>query len=201
MKATLLASKGLRPTERLIMVAIAAHTNRDGDAWPSVATIADYAGVSVRTVQRTLAKLVHLGRLAVRQAASLATRIYRLLSGQPDTPGGDNQRDGVPNDAVRGDTHTVSPEAGEDHMKLRGQRTEPGGHRLPPRSHLPQQAFTSSGALRRPVAPSVARAADQCPTTAAAWPPIAGPADPNCWPATSGKALQHRGVHRIDSAG
>ncbi|MCI4066129.1 helix-turn-helix domain-containing protein [Micromonospora sp. R77] len=163
MKATLLASKDLRPTERLIMVAIAAHTNRDGDAWPSVATIADYAGVSVRTVQRTLAKLVHLGRLAVRQVASVATRIYRLLTGRPGTLGGDNQRGGVPNDATRGDSHGLSPEAEEDHMKLRGHRTVPAGHRQPPRGHIPQRTATSSGALRRPAASSFVRTADHCP--------------------------------------
>ncbi|PWR13462.1 hypothetical protein DKT69_20500 [Micromonospora sicca] len=45
-KAALLASKDLRPNERLVLVAIAAHTNREGQAWPSVQTIADYSGVS-----------------------------------------------------------------------------------------------------------------------------------------------------------
>ncbi|MFC4148080.1 helix-turn-helix domain-containing protein [Micromonospora mangrovi] len=163
MKAALLASKDLRPTERLIMVAIAAHTNRDGDAWPSVATIADYAGVSVRTVQRTLAKLVHLGRLAVRQVATLATRIYRLLSGHPGTSGGDSQRGGVTNDATRGDTQGLSPEAEEDHKKLRSNRTVPAGQRLPWRKRLPQQTFSVSRAATRPAAPLVGRTADQCP--------------------------------------
>ncbi|MFC4144828.1 helix-turn-helix domain-containing protein, partial [Micromonospora mangrovi] len=131
--------------------------------WPSVATIADYAGVSVRTVQRTLAKLVNLGRLAVRQVATLATRIYRLLSGRPDTSGGDIPRSGVTDDATRGDTHRLSPEAEEDHKKLRGHRSVPSGRRLSLRNRLPRQTSSASGAAGRPAASSVARTADHCP--------------------------------------
>lgn len=106
-KVAMLTSQDLRPNERLVLVAIAAHANRDGDAWPSVATIAEYVGVSVRTVQRTLAKLVQLGRLAVRQVATIATRIYRLVTG-----GGDNQREGVTTEPAGGDSLSVpvSPE-------------------------------------------------------------------------------------------
>lgn len=119
-KAALLASKDLRPNERLVLVAIAAHTNRDGDAWPSVATIANYAGVSTRTVQRVLAKLVQLGRLVVRQVANIATRVYRLVTGQPALSGGDNHGQGVTNGGPGGDTRSVSPEVGEDQTKLKG---------------------------------------------------------------------------------
>ncbi|MFG3555076.1 helix-turn-helix domain-containing protein [Micromonospora sp. NPDC047557] len=78
-KVALLASRDLRPNERLVLVAIAAHSNRDGDAWPSVATIAGYAGVSVRTVQQALAKLVQLGRLVVRRVANVATRVSAMI--------------------------------------------------------------------------------------------------------------------------
>jgi DNA-binding transcriptional MocR family regulator len=110
-KAAMLASKDLRPNERLVLVAIAAHTNRDGDAWPSVATIAEHVGCSTRTVQRALAKLVQLGRLVVRQVATIATRVYRLVIGQPQSAGGDNQRQGVTNDGPGGgDSPSVSPE-------------------------------------------------------------------------------------------
>ncbi|MEV1331681.1 helix-turn-helix domain-containing protein [Micromonospora costi] len=51
---------------------LAAHANAEGHAWPSVATLADHAGCSERTVQRALAKLVQLGRLAVSKVAGIA---------------------------------------------------------------------------------------------------------------------------------
>ncbi|MEU8086325.1 helix-turn-helix domain-containing protein [Micromonospora sp. NPDC049101] len=108
-KTALATSKDLRPNERLILVSIAAHANNEGDAWPSVATIAEYAGVSTRTVQRCLAKLVQLGRLVVRQAANIATRVYRLVTGT-STPGGDIQGPGGDNGSVGGDIPRVSPE-------------------------------------------------------------------------------------------
>ncbi|QGN50226.1 MarR family transcriptional regulator [Micromonospora sp. WMMC415] len=78
-KAALLASKDLKPTDRLVLVAIAAHSNREGQAWPSVQTIADYAGVSPRTVHRVLARLVQLGRLVVSKVAGIASNVYRLV--------------------------------------------------------------------------------------------------------------------------
>ncbi|PSK63407.1 hypothetical protein B0E53_04654 [Micromonospora sp. MH33] len=113
-KAVLLASRDLRPNERLVLVALAAHTNQDGEAWPSVATIAEYAGVSTRTVQRALAKLVQLGRLVVRQVANVATRVYRLV-----VSGGDNQRQGVTNRRPGGDSQGVTRSV-EDQTKLKG---------------------------------------------------------------------------------
>ncbi|WP_320067848.1 helix-turn-helix domain-containing protein [Micromonospora sp. RTGN7] len=120
-KAALLASKDLRGTDRLVVLAIAAHTNTAGDAWPAVATIAEYVGVSERTIQRSLARLVQAGRLAVRQVSGIATRVYRIVSdivaaavervtskGRGVTP----QGAGVPDSAARGDSQngTVSPD-------------------------------------------------------------------------------------------
>ena len=78
-KAAMLASKDLPKTDRLVVLAIAAHTNKAGDAWPSVATIAEYVGVSERTVQRALARLVAAGRLVWRHVAGIATRVYRIV--------------------------------------------------------------------------------------------------------------------------
>ncbi|MGC4856160.1 helix-turn-helix domain-containing protein [Micromonospora sp. DT4] len=117
-KAALLATKDLRGTDRLVVLAIAAHTNAAGDAWPAVATIADYVGVSERTVQRSLARLVQACRLAVRQVAGIATRVYRLVvdgvtsaikgvsSGAPGVsdqpPGGDSQSGTVSPDVEEG---------------------------------------------------------------------------------------------------
>ncbi|GAA4609558.1 DNA-binding IscR family transcriptional regulator [Actinoplanes octamycinicus] len=78
-KAALLASKDLTKNERMVMIAVAAHMNGAGDAYPSVATIAGYVGVSDRTVTRILAKLVALGRLIARTRKG-ATTIYRLAA-------------------------------------------------------------------------------------------------------------------------
>ena len=120
-KAAMLASHDLPKTERLVLIAIAAHTNSEGNAWPSVATIAEYVGCSVRTVQRCLAKLVQLGRLAVAKVAHIATRVYRLIVGQgvsSSAPGVTDSPAGVTDQAAGGDTHGVSPEV-EDHGKLK----------------------------------------------------------------------------------
>ncbi|MEU7773674.1 helix-turn-helix domain-containing protein [Micromonospora taraxaci] len=159
-KAALLASKDLRPNERLVLVAIAAHTNRDGEAWPSVGTIAEYAGVSTRTVQRVLAKLVQLGRLVVRQVANVATRVYRLVTGQPS--GGDSERQGVTNRGPGGDSPSVSPEVGEDQTKLKGRagalrRFLPGV-----KNNNPQQRQPYGYPERRGAALPVARS-ESCP--------------------------------------
>ncbi|WP_426510635.1 helix-turn-helix domain-containing protein [Dactylosporangium sp. McL0621] len=117
-KNALRASHDLPKTERLVLVAIAAHANADGDAWPSVATIADYVGCSTRTVQRALSKLVELGRLVVRKVASIATRVYRLVTGGGDTDaaGGDISARGVTDSAAGGDTQAVT-RSSEDHLE------------------------------------------------------------------------------------
>ncbi|SCG38849.1 helix-turn-helix domain-containing protein [Micromonospora coxensis] len=159
MKAALLASKDLRATERLVLVAVAAHANREGDAWPSVATIAEYAGVSVRTVQRALAKLVHLGRLAVRQVATIATRVYRLITRHPTTAGGDNQQPGVTPTRPRGDTHDLSPEA-EDHTKTTGRTAARNWRRILPTN---RPAAQPHGTPQRGAALPVTTKAGQCP--------------------------------------
>ncbi|MDW5326047.1 helix-turn-helix domain-containing protein [Plantactinospora sp. KLBMP9567] len=161
-KVALLASKDLRPNERLILVAIAAHTNRDGDAWPSVATIAEYAGVSTRTVQRALAKLVQLGRLAVRQVATIATRVYRLATRQP--AGGDNQGQGVTNGGVGGDSQGVSPEVAKSNEK-NNRAGARDWRRFLPKSKTPNPQRQPYGYPdRRGAALPVANRADQCPT-------------------------------------
>lgn len=50
----------LTPTQRLILVGIANHDG-DGGAWPSMATLARYAGVTVRAAQKAVATLVECG--------------------------------------------------------------------------------------------------------------------------------------------
>lgn len=116
-KAAMLATKDLRGTDRLVVLAIAAHTNSAGDAWPSVQTIADYVGVSERTVQRSLARLITAGRLAVRKVAGIVTRVYRIVveGVTSAVKGVSSQRGQVPDQAGGGDSQsaTVSPEVEE----------------------------------------------------------------------------------------
>ncbi|MEU4781867.1 helix-turn-helix domain-containing protein [Micromonospora sp. NPDC023633] len=159
-KAALLATRDLRGTDRLVVLAIAAHTNTAGDAWPAVATIAEYVGVSERTVQRALARLVQAGRLAVRQVAGIVTRVYRLVvdgvssaikgvtSGAAEVtdqaPGGDSQ------------SGTVSPEV-EDHSKMK-----PRASARDWRSWIPKNKATVDP-VRRGAAPPPPPGTGQCP--------------------------------------
>ncbi|MGW0504133.1 helix-turn-helix domain-containing protein [Micromonospora sp. NPDC003241] len=118
-KAAMLATKDLGKNDRAVAIAIAAHANAEGAAWPSVATLADYAGCSERTVQRAVAKLVQLGRLAVSKVAGIATRVYRLLTapGVPSVgPRVTNERAGVSVSAAGGDSQGVT-RSSEDHVE------------------------------------------------------------------------------------
>jgi hypothetical protein len=59
-------------TAKLVLVGVANHEG-DGGAWPTVATLARYANVDVRSAQRSLVKLQELGELWVEdQAGGLA---------------------------------------------------------------------------------------------------------------------------------
>jgi hypothetical protein len=51
-------------TAKLVLLGIANHSG-DGGAWPSIATLARYANVDERTVQRAIRQLVTAGELAV----------------------------------------------------------------------------------------------------------------------------------------
>ena len=58
-------SKAPTPTARLIMLGIANHDG-DGGAWPSVATLAKYAGCDPRSVKRCLRELERIGEISTR---------------------------------------------------------------------------------------------------------------------------------------
>lgn len=55
-------------TTKLVALGIANHDG-DGGAWPTVATLARYANVSPRSVQKAIGDLVALGEIAVRRQA------------------------------------------------------------------------------------------------------------------------------------
>ncbi|MGY3516647.1 helix-turn-helix domain-containing protein [Micromonospora sp. PTRAS2] len=167
-KEALKASKDLPKTERLVVVVIAAHANREGAAWPSVATIAEHIGCSERTVQRALAKLVQLGRLVVSKVAGIATRVYRLVTGQPTVPGGDSERQGVTNGAPAGDTPNVSPEVEKSNEKNNRAAARDWRRFLPrtrtPNPNLNPQRSPYPYPERRGAALPVADKVDQCPS-------------------------------------
>lgn len=62
--------RGVKPSERLVLLSIANHANAQGaDAWPSKETIAAEADLSVDTVDRAVASLRALGVLTVEVQA------------------------------------------------------------------------------------------------------------------------------------
>ena len=62
--AVVLHHSTLSGTAKLVLVGIANHAG-DGGAWPSIATLARYAGCSERTVQRCIGEAVAAGELSV----------------------------------------------------------------------------------------------------------------------------------------
>jgi len=60
--AACLNVQGLRPVTKLVLLGIANHDG-DGGAWPAVQTLARYADVSERTVQRCLRELEQCGHI------------------------------------------------------------------------------------------------------------------------------------------
>lgn len=103
-------------TEKLVLIGIANHDG-DGGAWPSVETLARYANVSERSVQRAISKLVDLGELEVHYQAggSVNTRadhrpnLYRILvTVDGVTPTSPREGYGVTSVTPRGDTGDVN---------------------------------------------------------------------------------------------
>lgn len=89
--------QGLQPAEKLVLIGIANHDG-DGGAWPSVATLARYACVGERSVQRYLESLI---------AAGLVQRDVQA-GGTARTP--DHARPNLYRlHLPRGDTHATPP--------------------------------------------------------------------------------------------
>ncbi|MGW4294290.1 helix-turn-helix domain-containing protein [Micromonospora chersina] len=152
-KAALLTTKDLGKNERAVAIAIAAHANHEGSAWPSVATLAEYVGCSERTVQRCLAKLVQLGRLLVSKVAGIATRVYRLVPTNRRTTtavGVTEQPEGVTHSPAGGDSQSVTRST-EDQLKGGAPVSVPGWRQfLPTGRRAPVPAGTD---WRRAAAP------------------------------------------------
>jgi len=79
-------------TAKLVLIGIANHDG-DGGAWPSIATLAHYAGVDARSAQRAIERLVSLGEIRRDIQAGGDERVpdhrrpnrYRFLLGCPHT--------------------------------------------------------------------------------------------------------------------
>jgi hypothetical protein len=70
--AVVLHHSQAKGTDKLVLIGIANHAG-DGGAWPAVATLARYANVQPRMVQKSLARLVELGEVTrYVQAGGLA---------------------------------------------------------------------------------------------------------------------------------
>lgn len=108
--AVLNADLPINPTAKLVLVGIANHDG-DGGAWPSVATLARYAGVSTRSVQRALADLIEAGLIErlVNEGGTHRTpdherpNLYRITLPRGVTPVS------PPDAAVTGGVTPVSP--------------------------------------------------------------------------------------------
>jgi hypothetical protein len=91
MAAVLHHSKATGST-KLVLMGIAYHMGKDGlnGCWPAQGTLAEYANISVRQVQRSLNALVELGELEVivhgawAKGSAAQTNVYYLADLCPD---------------------------------------------------------------------------------------------------------------------
>jgi hypothetical protein len=78
---------GAAPTLRLVLYALADMANDDGECWPSIASLVERTGLSERTIQTALAKLVSAGTLAVERGGGRGrTNLYRFQYPAGETP-------------------------------------------------------------------------------------------------------------------
>jgi len=116
--AAALKVQGLKPAEKLVLIGIASHDG-DGGSWPSIATLATYAGVSARQTKRLVAQLETAGYVSVtlNGGGTAKTRDDRRPNRYELTIArGDMQRE----QAERGDTHDthgVTPSAPRGDMQ------------------------------------------------------------------------------------
>ena len=69
-RAVMQRSQSLGPGRAVLLVlALSTNDKRGGVAWPSVPTLAQYCGLTVRTVHRAVKELERIGELSVKRAA------------------------------------------------------------------------------------------------------------------------------------
>ncbi len=146
-----------------VLIALAAHTNQNGTAWPSVERLAALARVSLRTVKRALRELEALGEITViRQVAKRGTNLYRLELGRAQggvnlTP--EERADAQPSEGCQIDTRSSGaiPAQGGDRLSRGGDRLTPEHNNekntnIKP-SPLPPSLEAAAGAGTKPARP------------------------------------------------
>ncbi len=110
-------------TDKVVLLGIANHDG-DGGAWPSIATLARYANVSERSVQRSIDHLVELGELRVERQSGGQADLRNDRRPNRYTVLVDNPLHGVtptsPRPGSRGDTsdvHGVTPTSPEPSLE------------------------------------------------------------------------------------
>ena len=76
-RAVLALDAQIRGVERLVLVALATHANRDSVCWPSVATLAREAGTTERHAYRVLQRLHDRGAFSRRSGGG--RRVWRCF--------------------------------------------------------------------------------------------------------------------------
>jgi hypothetical protein len=106
-------------TAKLVLIGIANHEG-DGGSWPSIGTLARYANVDARSVQRAIEVLTDMGELAVEvkgggtvgTRADRRTNRYRILvtpSTREVTPASGREHDEVTSASGRSEVTQMSP--------------------------------------------------------------------------------------------
>lgn len=107
--------KKLSPYEKSIYFAVCAHADENGCCYPSRRSLADWAGTSIKTVDRSVRKLEEIGLIEVKSRSDQlgqTSNIYQILQvplerGVTNDTGGRHKRHGG---GVTNDTRTITNE-------------------------------------------------------------------------------------------
>lgn len=89
--------QSLRPTTKLVLLALADHANDDGECWPGIPGLTRKTGLSDRAIQEHLRKLERAGLLKITprtdQQGRQISSLYRLAmdGGERRSPGGERR--------------------------------------------------------------------------------------------------------------
>lgn len=73
-----LVTSKLSVAEKIVWIALAHFANEAGECWPSISTIAKFAGVSDRTVQRAMTTLVKKSWVTTSHPTTVKSTVYRI---------------------------------------------------------------------------------------------------------------------------